>query len=311
MGTVQKIKDYFQQPEEADFSFQGTWPSALGISAIIVVLVYFLNLKSSALSPFDKIFYSAIFGVITLAVSLFNDLILVRLLPKWFDEQKWTLGKNINYIIWNFLAIAVANMAFMVYKGWASFTITSFLQIALTTLLIGIFPVILISLISHNKKLKKRLQEANNLNLQLRSVTNSNSNKASSPATTSPSNSSTSVTKQAKEKTIKLSSNQQTVNISVSHLLYATSEKNYLRIILEGKEDLLIRNTMKNLEQALNDFPNIIRCHRAFMVNTDYIIGVNGNAQGYRLSLKSSSEDIPVSRTYIPKIKKQLNPSSL
>jgi DNA-binding LytR/AlgR family response regulator len=49
-----------------------------------------------------------------------------------------------------------------------------------------------------------------------------------------------------------------------------------------------------------------MRCHRAFIVNTKNVSHIEGNAAGYRLSLKSTENKIPVSRNYGPAITEKL-----
>lgn len=292
MNVFSRARNYLRQPEEADFSFQGSWPSALGISIAIVFLVYFFSLRASDFDLSYQLLYSFLFGVITLVISLFNDLIISRIFPNWFNEDQWTIGKSILYIIWNFLSITIANMAFFVYRGWASFSFNSFYQVTLITLSIGAIPIIILALIRHNQKLDRRLQEAIALNQQLKNT---------------PTQTGTGTAPLPLNQTIAqifIPSNQQNVSIPLSNFLYATSEKNYFRIILDGEEELLIRNTLKNLEEALQNHPTIIRCHRAFVVETKKVTSVSGNAQGYRLSLEGCAEEIPVSRSYISHVKK-------
>ena len=41
-----------------------------------------------------------------------------------------------------------------------------------------------------------------------------------------------------------------------------------------------------------------------YIVNINHIIHISGNAQGYRLNLTETTEEIPVSRTYLKNLKK-------
>lgn len=62
-----------------------------------------------------------------------------------------------------------------------------------------------------------------------------------------------------------------------------------------------IRNTLKNMEDQLLDIHSIMRVHKAFIVNLDQIQEINGNAQGYQLTMGDEKIKIPVSRTYMKK----------
>ncbi|MDD4697250.1 MAG: LytTR family DNA-binding domain-containing protein, partial [Fermentimonas sp.] len=82
---------------------------------------------------------------------------------------------------------------------------------------------------------------------------------------------------------------------------FAKSEGNYIEFYLRdvNVDKIVKRLTLKELESALEPFPEIIRTHRSYLVNTNQIKGVEGNAQGYKLKLKSYEGTIPVSRNMI------------
>lgn len=87
------------------------------------------------------------------------------------------------------------------------------------------------------------------------------------------------------------------------YFAYAKSEGNYIDFYREEQGMLqkeLKRISLKNFESQLKPYPQFMRCHRAYLVNTARIVKITGNAQGYLLSLKGTDEKIPVSRTYLP-----------
>ncbi len=60
---------------------------------------------------------------------------------------------------------------------------------------------------------------------------------------------------------------------------------------------------MKQMEDALQAYPMIVRCHRAFLVNLLSVEGILGSASnGYKLKIKGHELTVPVSRTYIGNI---------
>ncbi len=89
------------------------------------------------------------------------------------------------------------------------------------------------------------------------------------------------------------------LEIDFDHLLFAKSEGNYLEIYLQDKNPnkMLVRFTLKELEVLLSTYPNIIKTHRSYLVNSNYIENITGNAQGYQLHLKNYV--VPVSRNLI------------
>ena len=97
--------------------------------------------------------------------------------------------------------------------------------------------------------------------------------------------------------------------LDITHFLYAKADRNYAEIFIlsdTGIRKILKRIAIKNLYSQLEPFKNIIRTHRSYMVNLNHISQVNGNAQGYRLSLHESGITVPVSRSYIPKLEERL-----
>jgi hypothetical protein len=87
-----------------------------------------------------------------------------------------------------------------------------------------------------------------------------------------------------------------------SQFVYAESDGNYVVFHLEtegGSKEVMIRNSISDIESQLSSVPYIIRTHRAFIVNVRRVNSKMGNTLGYRLKLKGSSEVIPVSRQNI------------
>ena len=62
----------------------------------------------------------------------------------------------------------------------------------------------------------------------------------------------------------------ESVTLQISHLLYIEAVGNYVKVnhLHDGqvRSDML-RTTMKQMEETLQDYPMIVRCHRAFLVN--------------------------------------------
>jgi DNA-binding LytR/AlgR family response regulator len=63
-------------------------------------------------------------------------------------------------------------------------------------------------------------------------------------------------------------------------------------------KNTLIRNTVTKIIEYL-DSDKIIRCHRAYIINLDFVKRIEGNAQGLKLNLSNSENVIPVSRKYV------------
>lgn len=91
-------------------------------------------------------------------------------------------------------------------------------------------------------------------------------------------------------------------SLKANDLLLLESTDNYVSVyfLSGGKvQRKLVRNTLKNLENALKD-DGIIRCHRSYMVNTRNIDFVQKNGKKLLIQLKEMDKDIPVSEKYSP-----------
>jgi DNA-binding LytR/AlgR family response regulator len=89
--------------------------------------------------------------------------------------------------------------------------------------------------------------------------------------------------------------------INYKDFVFATSDNNYSTIYFKEEEKLdnqLLRLTFKNLEEQLIEFSNIIRCHKSYMVNKNYISEVKGNARSLMLKVELYDKMIPVSRSF-------------
>jgi len=89
------------------------------------------------------------------------------------------------------------------------------------------------------------------------------------------------------------------LNLNLEDIVYVKAEGNYVEIFLKNGNKSLKRLTMKSLESILQTHTNFIKTHRSYLVNMDQIASISGNAQGYKLQLKSYSSIVPVSRKMI------------
>ena len=68
----------------------------------------------------------------------------------------------------------------------------------------------------------------------------------------------------------------------------------------------MLRATMKQMEDALQAYPIIVRCHRAFMVNLGQVEQISSNSRAMQLVMRHSHDAIPVSRSNVNKLKELL-----
>ena len=101
----------------------------------------------------------------------------------------------------------------------------------------------------------------------------------------------------------------ESVSLDITNLLYIEAIGNYVKVcqLLDGnvKTDML-RATSKQMEENLQAYPLIVRCHRAFLVNLGQVEQIVSNSRTMQLVMKHSHDAIPVSRSNMSQIKEAI-----
>ena len=96
------------------------------------------------------------------------------------------------------------------------------------------------------------------------------------------------------------------LQLPINDLLYIEAQKNnvYVCFMNEGKvTHAEIHTTLAAVLDDLQAYHNIFQCHRSFVVNLNNITSAQGNSNGYQLRLGNCPTVVPVSRTYVPKLR--------
>ena len=99
------------------------------------------------------------------------------------------------------------------------------------------------------------------------------------------------------------------VTLEISDLLYIEAVGNYVKVCQQHDNEVhtkMLRATMKQMEDALQAYPMIVRCHRAFMVNLGQVEQISSNSRAMQLVMRHSNDAIPVSRSNVNKLKELL-----
>ncbi|MBO9205053.1 MULTISPECIES: LytR/AlgR family response regulator transcription factor [Niastella] len=276
-------------------SLRYTFYAALCVFLILVLLRPFGldELKSPIL-----LFHAFLYALVTFIFVTANTLLLPRLFPTVYREEKWTVGKECIHMCWHLVPIAIGNwlLTHWLYKNSLSWhNLLNFLWI---TLVVGVFPLWLNVLLKQQRLLKKYQSGASRLEEQLNQP-------VSAPSSTEP----------VPEQVVFISENgKEQFMVLPGEIRYVTSADNYVRIyfIKDNKPaSQLLRNTLRKAEDVLSPFPQFFRCHRAFIVNLKVVQHVSGNAQGYKLHLQGVEELIPVSRNLNAQLAENLNRSAM
>ena len=112
------------------------------------------------------------------------------------------------------------------------------------------------------------------------------------------------------QKTVRLEGGTKSsvIDLDITRFLYAESDANYLKIHLFGEEHsvLSVRMTLRQFEEATAQFPEIVRCHRAFVVNIRNVTYYASQSGKGEVHFSVIEETVPVSKTYADNISRML-----
>ncbi|MDD2490405.1 MAG: LytTR family DNA-binding domain-containing protein [Bacilli bacterium] len=178
-----------------------------------------------------------------------------------------------------------SSMIFPMFAGMKGFIIFQAF-----TLLIGVFPVVAVTLISYNIKLAHNLKTADEVNDLL----------IAKPTKI-----------EIKDAVVLIADNgKDKLEVELSNLIYIESVGNYIQPFYWQDikiASMLLRGTIKRMESETAQYSSLVKCHRAFIVNMDHVESVKGNSQELKLVLKNTATEIPVSRNHAQKIKNSLS----
>lgn len=233
---------------------------------------------------FHILFASATFG--SIAGIMFGVTFLIVSCIQLFNRN-WTLLKELLLFVLLITVVACCNT--VVRHFWVLSEEQSRLLVLLQelkhTTLIGIIPVSLIWGMNFWKRLPASIRSEVKQYIGIPKTTDT------VPETVEP-------------LMVSLSSQtSETLSIALNDLLYIKADGNYVEVFYmqhDNVEKHLLRSSLKQIEEQLDGYQQLIRTHRAYLVNTKHVSEVNGNAAGYKLNLNGLTDvDIPVSRKRI------------
>ena len=273
------------------------WHIALISSLIVLFILVVFKPFGIGNAPLYVCFGYALVSAVCVLVGAH---LLPAIFKSFYVAEKWTFGRELLSLLFNtLLFITIGNVLFTAFlfdlavmdaPQWLQF----FLHTYIVTAFVGVFPATFQFFISKNKMLVERLKEANEMNneLALRKARDESADLADN------------------DMIVLSGSTKDSITISPVSLLYVEAYGNYVKVnyIEEGKAvQKLLRATIKQTEEMLEQYSYIIRCHRAFLINTKNVDTVLGNSQGYRLSFGHGAEEVPVSRAYTKTLRDYLS----
>lgn len=227
----------------------------------------FLNLYLTAL------IYCAIISLSELAVAL-----IISRTNCFSKKGNWIIASELLSIVMilAIIGISVYFAGFMLEAHSNRWNFSTFYDSFYRSVLIGIIPVILPSLLNIRSAFAPQVFQ----NYENKWQDKSN---------------------EVPEKLIHISSKAKKEHLSFypSEFIYAESKGNYVIFHLIKQDESVevsIRNSITEIANQLTAIPDFMRIHRAFIVNLKKITSRDGNALGYRLTLKGCNDIISVSR---------------
>lgn len=263
------------------------YPLEENIWKIIIPISVFIGLFLVVFQPFGlydlivkyKVFKLAGYGLVTFFMLIINLLLIPRLFPLRFKEEKWTVLKEICFLLWILFTVGLGNLLYSSLTMGFTLTTVNLLIFQVYTLAIGIIPVTVLTMIKQNYLNRKNRESAH-------LITSSIKEHQIYPGM---------------EREIRISSENEKeyAVMKVQDLLFIKSDGNYITVgyLKSGTITMtLLRNTMKYAVDLLEPYPFIFQCHRSWLVNLHRISEVLGNSQGLRIIIDGFEEEIPVAR---------------
>ncbi len=250
---------------------------------IFLILAIFHPFGLHSIPPGRRYLIEFGFGFITFCIVIANTRLLPVMFPDIFSEEQWKVYKEILFILYNILIIAIINTVYLSVCGFIRIDLVSIIVFIFYTLIVATFPVFLLILIKYNQILKQNLKDAATINSVI-----SEGGALSKPVSAQI----LKFTGHSEGDYIEVESNQ---------VLYIQSRRNYLEFFYFFNDSLqikLIRATLKELESSIGNFDHLQRCHRSYIVNINQVKSISGDSLGYTLHLENTDCVVPVSRTY-------------
>lgn len=279
MKQIQMIAKIFLKPHPFIFNaYSVIIPGALAF----LIIALLAPLQFQEIEGTRRILIGGLIGFLVSATVFCSVQLLRKIFPKFMDEDEWTIGREIllYLIVISLIIGGIFASIYMIYREDESFA-RFFTRTAFLTLVMSLFPVLVLVLFEQYSYQKKQLRQAHQLTRVLQAENHN--------------------LKSAKVSQIILKAENGKIELQLSpaDLVCLRSDSNYVEVFYRLEETCtrkLIRNRLKHLEEALPK-QHFFRCHNSFIVNGEHIMKVEGNARNLDLLLKGIDFKIPVSRS--------------
>lgn len=267
MQILKYLSTPFPRPEKNRKNL--LWIILVGLGSSFFILVYEpFGIENTTGEWFvDIIIFSL--GIVFIISVLFMEWLIPKLFPQLF--KKWTLGKAIAWYTMVFLFVGVVMFLYKSYlAGFRDFTFQEFLLVLARICGIGITVSFFV------------LGIWNYINRKKISLITSGENYTIT------------------------ASNGKSIQLNLKDIVFIASDDNYIDIhfLSQGqRKKEVLRSSLKNVEaQIANPLSPIYRCHRRYLINTEYFKILKMNSRTMTIGLDNHPDQIPVSKQYAEEI---------
>ena len=238
---------------------------------------------------------AAAYGATCTAAMLLLNVALPPLLPRWFTEARWTVGRELGWTLLNVALIGMANALLSVALGLVPLSAATLGRFTLFTVAIGLFPITLSVLLNEARRARHYRAGSAAINADLAAP---EPDPARAPAAQGPGI------------TLPAEGNAGTLHLGPEDLVYMRAADNYVDVFhLHADKPMrtVLRGSLKAMAAVLEPLgPRYLRCHKSHLVDLHKVVRVSGNAQGLRLHVRDADEPIPVSRQLTATVRNRL-----
>ena len=255
------VKDFFDK--RIAYHDVNMWVAGIvyGVAVYLILVI----LQPFGISSYgDERFVKMIpFAFVTL-IGLVTPYYILPLIKKdFFYVNDWTRGRYAILILTIMVIVSIGNMIIFVEVLGAPVNLEVAWIAIWQTLVIGCLIFSLILFIPEKKKKTEQIQE------------------------------------KKQEIVIRGNGKDEEITIALDELLYIESSRNYCNVVTTERETQ-IRSTMVAIEEAMAEYKEIKKCHRAYIVNTNNAVTMDGNStSGYKIIMKGGMRSVPVARQYV------------
>ncbi|MCB2194977.1 MAG: LytTR family transcriptional regulator [Bacteroidetes bacterium] len=250
---------------------------------VLGFLYLFQPLDLSLMNSKEKLYVVLGLAAITFLSLSLNLLILPSLFPSIFIKRIWNIKKEIFWNLWILTTISVGY--YLYYKVLGVFDVD--FKMILGLIVIAIIPITGLIIVNRNRMLRYNLKSAESINKKLQE------------------------NKHIEERLVHFESDyvKDNLSIKVSLLILIRAANNYIEVFWKEGKDLksqMIRTSLRKAEELLQEHKFIIKCHRSYMVNVNFIDKVEGSVQGYKVFFDNIDFTVPVSKNFASKLRERI-----